>query len=268
MPELPEVETIRASLEDVRGAGITGLEIFKPEVIRRQEYEPERICGESIRQVKRRGKFLVLVLRTDLYLILHMGMTGRFYLADEKMLLTEPHIHVVIHLDSGHKMVYQDTRRFGGLWFITDYDSFFAQMGPEPLSRQFNASYLEEAIKNRKAPIKNLLLNQHIVAGIGNIYADEALFAARIRPDRAAGTLDSSEIKKLCRAVKAVLKNSIKQRGTTFRDYRDGYNQKGGFQNYLKVYGKKNSPCPLCGSTLVVARIGGRSSHYCEKCQK
>lgn len=268
MPELPEVETIRRSLEDVRGACITDLQINRVDVIRRQEYEPETICGQTIREVKRRGKFLVLKLNVKQYLILHMGMSGRFYLTGEDAELREPHIHVIIHLDSGHKMVYQDARRFGGVWFIRDYNNFFTLMGPEPLTRQFTSAYLERAFKDRKAPVKNLILDQHLVAGIGNIYADESLFAARIRPDRAAGTLTPAEIKRLCRAIKLVLKTSIEQRGTTFRDYRDGYNQKGGFQNYLKVYGKKNNPCPVCGHLLIVARIGGRSAHFCDTCQQ
>lgn len=268
MPELPEVETIRRSLEDVRGAGITDLEINRAEVIRRQEYDPESVVGQIIREVQRRGKFLVLQLKTEQYLILHMGMSGRFYLAGEDEELTEPHIHVIIHLDNGHKMVYQDARRFGGVWFIRDCQKFFEKMGPEPLTREFNPDYLEEAFKGRKAPVKNLILDQHLVAGIGNIYADESLFAAGIRPDRMAGTLTTNEIKKLCQAITQVLQTSIEQRGTTFRDYRDGYNRKGGFQDYLKVYGKKNSPCPLCGNPLVVTRIGGRSSHFCETCQK
>lgn len=268
MPELPEVETIRRSLEDVRGACITGLEINRTDVIRRQEYEPQLVCGEIIREVNRRGKFLVLKQKSNQYLILHMGMSGRFYLIEENAELTEPHIHIVIHLDNGCKMVYQDTRRFGGIWFIRDYDKFFERMGPEPLSRHFNSNYLARVLEGRKAPVKNLILDQHVVAGVGNIYADESLFSARIRPDRAAGTLTPGEIKRLCQAIKKVLKTSIEQRGTTFRDYRDGYNQKGGFQNYLKVYGKKNNPCPLCGNRLTVIRIGGRSSHFCEICQK
>lgn len=268
MPELPEIETIKRSLQDVEGACITALTINRPEVIRGQEYEPATICGQTIREVKRRGKFLIIKLNTPYYLILHMGMSGRFYLTEEDTMLTEPHVHVIIRLDRGYKMVYQDARRFGGVWFITDCDRFFARMGPEPLSRQFNASYLAKVLEGRKAPVKNLILDQHLVAGIGNIYADESLFAAHIRPDRAAGTLTADEIGRLCTAIKKVLKTSIAERGTTFRDYRDGYNQKGGFQNYLKVYGKKNDPCPVCGRLLKVIRIGGRSSHFCETCQK
>lgn len=268
MPELPEVETIRSSLQINTGSRIASIDIFKPEVVRRQDYPAEEVYGEPIDEVRRRGKFLVLVLSHKLYLVIHLGMSGRLYMADEEELLTEPHIHVVVHLDNQRKIVYQDPRRFGGVWFIKDIERFFDHMGKEPLSREFTAAYLSGVVKNRRIAIKTLLLNQNLIAGIGNIYADEALFAAGIRPDRPAGSLTASEIKRLLRAVKKVLRTSIEQRGTTFRDYRDGFNQKGNFQNLLQVYGKTNQPCPKCGELLQMARIGGRSSHYCGKCQR
>jgi formamidopyrimidine-DNA glycosylase len=268
MPELPEVETIRSSLQINKGSRITGIDIFKPEVIRRQDYPAEEIYGEQVVEVRRRGKFLILVLNNKLYLVIHLGMSGRLYMADEEEQLTKPHIHVVIHLDNQRKIVYEDPRRFGGVWFLKDVERFFDHMGKEPLSRQFTEEYLSEVVKNRKIAIKTLLLNQNLIAGIGNIYADEALFAANIRPDRPAGSLTAPEIKRLVRTVKKVLRTSIEQRGTTFRDYRDGYNQKGNFQNLLQVYGKINQPCPKCGELLQMTRIGGRSSHFCEKCQR
>lgn len=268
MPELPEVETIRLSLQMNIGSRIAGIDIFKPEVIRRQDYNLEEIYGEPVIEIKRRGKFLALVLNNELYLVIHLGMSGRLYMADEEEQLTQPHIHVVIHMDNKRKIVFQDPRRFGGVWFIKDIAQFFEHMGKEPLSRQFTEEYLAEVIKNRRIAIKTLLLNQNLIAGIGNIYADEALFAAGIRPDRPAGSLTAAEIKRLLRAVKKVLRTSIEQRGTTFRDYRDGYNQKGNFQNHLQVYGKTNQPCPKCGELLLMTRIGGRSSHFCNKCQR
>lgn len=268
MPELPEVETIKRSLHNVLGACITDLQINREDIIRRQEYEPGLVCAKPIKEIDRRGKFLVIKLQAKQYIIMHMGMSGRLYLASEAETLTAPHIHIIIHLDNGQKMVYQDARRFGGIWFIKNRAEFFADMGPEPLSPRFNAGYLSKIFEGRKAPVKNLILDQHLVAGIGNIYADESLFAAGIRPDRQAGKLTSVEIKRLCQAIKKVLKTSIEQRGTTFRDYRDGYNQKGGFQNYLQVYGRKNQHCPHCGTPLMVTRLGGRSSHFCAVCQK
>jgi formamidopyrimidine-DNA glycosylase len=268
MPELPEVETIKSSLQENKGFRITDIDIFKPVVIRRQDYPAEQVCGETVAEVIRRGKFLAMSLGKELYVVIHLGMSGRLYMADEEEELTQPHIHVVIHLDNQRKIVYQDPRRFGGVWFIKDIEQFFEHMGKEPLSRQFTEEYLSGVVKNRKVAIKTLLLNQNLIAGIGNIYADEALFAAGIRPDRPAGSLTASEIRSLLRAVKKVLRTSIEQRGTTFRDYRDGYNQRGNFQNFLQVYGKNNQPCPKCGESLIMTRIGGRSSHYCNKCQR
>lgn len=268
MPELPEVETVRRSLQTIIGAKIKTIEINRADIIRKSDYQPEVICGKQITAIKRRGKFLIIKIEAELNLIVHMGMSGRFYMLDDDALLTEKHIHVIIHLDNASKLIYQDARRFGGIWLIDNIDEFFSCMGVEPLSEQFNADCLGEMVENRKIAIKSLLLNQNLVCGIGNIYADEALFRAGIRPDRPAGSLSGQEIDSLCQAIKDVLKTSIEQRGTTFRDYRDGFNQAGNFQNHLKVYGKVNEQCPVCGELLKRDKIGGRSSHYCEKCQK
>lgn len=268
MPELPEVETVRRSLQTIIGAKIKTIEINRADIIRKSDYQPEVLGGKQITAIKRRGKFLILKIETELNLIVHMGMSGRFYMLNEDDLLTEKHIHIIIHLDNASKLIYQDARRFGGIWLIKNIDEFFSCMGVEPLSEQFNAGCLGEMVKNRKIAIKSLLLNQNLVCGIGNIYADEALFQAGIRPDRPAGSLTTQEIECLCLAIKDVLKTSIEQRGTTFRDYRDGFNRVGNFQNHLKVYGKVNEKCPVCGAILKRDKIGGRSSHYCEKCQK
>lgn len=268
MPELPEVETIRRSLQTIIGAKIREIKINREDIVRLSNFSPETLYGQSLKEIVRRGKFLVLKSGKECNLIVHMGMSGRFYMVDEEAPLPDKHIHVIIYLDNGNKLVYQDARRFGGIWFVKDLGEFFARMGTEPLSDQFNEVVLGRMVQNRKTAIKNVLLNQNLVCGIGNIYADEALFAAGIRPDRPANSLSGLEIKRLCRAIKEVLQTSIEQRGTTFRDYRDGFNRSGNFQNYLKVYGKVGEKCPVCGQLLKRDRIGGRSSHYCEKCQK
>lgn len=268
MPELPEVETIRSSLQGNIGSSISDIEIFRPEVVRQREYEVEMIYGQSLIQIMRRGKYLDFRLENRLHLVVHLGMTGRLYMMEEDIPVSQPHVHVIIHLNNRRKIIYQDPRRFGGVWLIENIDVFFAHLGKEPLSRQFTARYLADITANRKIAIKTLILNQNLIAGIGNIYADEALFAAGIRPDRPAGSLTLEEIKRLCQAIKKVLNNSIKQRGTTFRDYRDGYNQKGGFQNFLKAYGRTGQPCLKCGELLVKEIVGGRSSHFCRKCQR
>lgn len=267
MPELPEVETIRQTIKNNQGARMEKIEILHPGVVRAQEYDPDCLLNCAIQDILRRGKYLVLVMANGLNLIVHLGMSGRFYMLPEGSPFDQPHIHTIIHLDNGICLVYQDARRFGGIWFIRDHASFFKHLGVEPLSESFDSALLAQIIKGRKVAIKTLLLNQNLIAGIGNIYADEALFAAGIRPNRPAGSLTDQEVEGLVAAIKKVLEMGIAARGTTFRDFRDGHNKSGSFQDHLNVYGRLNEPCPRCGQLLVRERIGGRSSHYCSHCQ-
>jgi formamidopyrimidine-DNA glycosylase len=268
MPELPEVETIRCSLLGNVGAVIKDIEFRRTDIIKLQDFEPASVIGYYIRDIRRRGKYLILDLEPGYTLVVHLGMTGRFYMQNEDTEISEPHVHMIVYLDNGYKLVYMDARRFGGVRFLTDPECIFCRMGREPLSAEFTDRYLQEICRDRKVAIKTLLLNQNCIAGIGNIYADEALFDARIRPDRPAGTLRPAEIKRLRKAIVKVLQASIAQRGTTFRDFRDGYNKSGEFQELLQVYGKNGCPCNICGQTLKKEIIGGRSSHFCEHCQK
>lgn len=267
MPELPEIETIRRSVLCNLDAVIDRIEVLHPGVLRRQDYDPQELCGQPVRDITRRGKFLVFTLQPEHFLVVHLGMSGRFFMVESTEELTGKHIHAVITLNNGCRLVYQDARRFGGLWFVTEVEDFFAHMGCEPLGNEFIPALLAQMVRNRKVPIKTLLLNQNLIAGIGNIYADEALFAAGILPQRPAGSLTETEIEKLTQSIKDVLAHSIENRGTTFRDFRDGYNQSGGFQHHLQVYGRINEPCRICGQPILRDRIGGRSSHYCCHCQ-
>lgn len=268
MPELPEVETIKTSLQPIIGAKVKEIILRRNDILRCQEYKFEEIEGQMIKAVERRGKYLCLIFKDYLNLVVHMGMSGRFYLESETAPDDKPHVHVLIFLDNGQRLAFQDTRRFGGIWLLKDTGKFFAErLGKEPLADDFTAAYLQKGLRGRKIPIKSFLLNQQPVCGLGNIYVDEALFAAGIRPERPADSLSSKEAAALHRAIRKVLRSSIENRGTTFRDYRDGFNQKGNFQNRLKVYGKAGSPCPKCGRPLQKTIIAGRSSHYCENCQ-
>lgn len=266
MPELPEVETIVRALQGNVGARIENIDIRREDILRLEEFPAAELYGKTIKAIRRRGKFLIFELG-DFNLIFHLGMSGRFYMWSEPAEPDKKHIHVVVHLDNGTRLVYQDPRRFGGVWLIRDRERFFSHMGKEPLSAGFTAAYLQEVLGHRKAPVKNLLLNQNLISGIGNIYADEALFEAGILPDRQASSLSRSEIEKLYRAIRKVLRQGIKFRGTTFRDYRDAFNESGGFQNHLKVYGRHNQPCLKCGRSIERIRIGGRSTHFCSNCQ-
>ena len=268
MPELPEVETIVRALQANVGASIKNIEIRRKDILRLEEFPTAELHGRTIKNIRRRGKFLIFELGSDLNLIFHLGMSGRFYMQAATEEPVEKHIHVIMNLNNGISLIYQDPRRFGGVWLVRDRERFFSNMGREPLSSGFTAVYLEGILKQRKAPVKNLLLNQHLISGIGNIYADESLFTAGIRPDRPAASLSRQEIKKLHRSIRKVLRQGIKLRGTTFRDYRDAFNESGGFQDYLKVYGRQNQPCQQCGKLIQRIRIAGRSTHFCTNCQR
>lgn len=268
MPELPEIETIRRSLLDQVGAAFESIEFKRTDIIKIQDFEPAQLIGQRISDIRRRGKYFILEMEPSYAMVVHLGMSGRFYMLDQDAEIEGPHVHMIIYLDNGCKLVYMDPRRFGGVRFMTDPERQFCHMGVEPLGDGFTNHCLQMICKDRKANIKAVLLNQNLIAGIGNIYADEALFAARIRPDRPAGSLTMTEIKRLRKAIVEVLQGSIAHRGTTFRDFRDGYNESGQFQQLLQVYGRTGCPCNVCGRILTKAVIGGRGTHYCQHCQK
>jgi formamidopyrimidine-DNA glycosylase len=269
MPELPEVETIKRSLAVNQGASVLRVEVIRGDMIKKRDFEPQAVYGTPIQKVGRRGKYLILSMGGGHHhIVIHLGMSGRFYMLEQEVEIPEKHVHLVFYLNNGKKLIFQDPRRFGGIWLLNNLETVTARLGKEPLQRDFNAAYLLSIIKGRRTAIKNLILDQSLIAGIGNIYADEALFLARIRPDRAAASLNPEESLRLSRAIKRVLKQGIEKRGTTFRDYRDGNNARGGFQEDLQAYGREGKPCLICGSLMVRERIGGRSSHYCQSCQK
>ena len=268
MPELPEVETVRRTLTANQGAAIRRIRLNRSDIIRRAEFSIGQLKNKMIREIGRRGKYLLLVLDQGYYLVVHLGMSGRFYQLVETKEATAKHVHAEIYLDNGNKLVYEDPRRFGGIYLLKDQEQFFGRMGVEPLAEEFDPAYLYKITRRRKIAIKSLLLNQNLICGIGNIYADESLHMAGIRPDRPAGELTADEAKRLCGAIKQVLQHSIDSQGTTFRDYRNGFNQEGSFQNYLQVYGRDQEQCRRCGKIICKQIIGGRGSHFCINCQK
>lgn len=268
MPELPEVETIKNTLQSAVGAVVQAIEIRRQDYVRRADYDPAGLSGGNIASVTRRGKYLVVHFHNDQYLIIHLGMSGRVFLSSEVDVPGLSHVHVVIHLSDHRQILLQDPRRFGGIWFVREPGVVFSHMGLEPLSSSFNVRYLTQIVQNRRVAIKTLLLNQNMISGIGNIYADEALFSARILPTRMAGSLNNHEIRILVRSIKKVLRAGIEQRGTTLRDYRDSDNRPGGFQNYLQVYGRHQQACHRCGQPIQRQVINQRSSHFCSVCQK
>lgn len=274
MPEMPEVETIRRSLCDkVTGQRICEVEMLLPRLIKwptPHEFQ-DLVTRKIITSLERRGKYLLFYLDGDFVMVVHLRMTGRLqYLAPgaERDRFTR----IIFHFDSGASLVYADSRTLGTLYALPVGELWriagLAAMGPEPLSQDFTLDYLRQTLACRKGTIKALLLNQSLIGGLGNIYVDESLALAGVRPERTAGSLDEDEVTKLYHAVNHVIEQGIRYGGTTFRDYRDGDGASGSNQHHLKVYGRKNQACSTCGTPIAKTEVAGRGTHYCPACQR
>ncbi|MGE5379935.1 MAG: bifunctional DNA-formamidopyrimidine glycosylase/DNA-(apurinic or apyrimidinic site) lyase [Methylocystaceae bacterium] len=264
MPELPEVETVRRTLIDLEGGIIRDYVLYTPSILKRADFSLEEIKGRKIKSLRRRGKFLLFDLGEQQLLVIHLGMSGRLFRVDPET-EKEKHLHFAFQVGEV-RIHYVDPRRFGGIRLINNEAEFFARMGPEPLGKS-RIEGLEQKLAKRKSPIKTTLLDQSIVAGIGNIYADEILFAAGIDPRKPCADLNKQELKLLQQHIPRILEESIASRGTTFRDYRDGEGNPGDFAASLAVYGRTGEPCLRCGTPVESVRLGGRSTHYCPHCQ-
>jgi formamidopyrimidine-DNA glycosylase len=276
MPELPEVETIRADLDErIAGRRITAVSLApdsgRPVPVLKGIDEAsfrEGVVGARIESVERRGKYLVLRLDTGSMVVVHLRMTG--------VLLHRPadappdrFLRIVLSLDDGSELRFTDIRKFGGIWLVDDIaDAMATALGPEPLGEGFTESLLAGALAGRKAPVKSIILDQRYIAGIGNIYADEACFAAGIDPRRPGASLTQSDVKALHEAVRQVLLFGIESRGASFRDYQDADGKAGNMQMYVKVFRRTGKPCYTCGTAIERTKVGGRSTHYCPQCQK
>lgn len=272
MPELPEVETIRLTiLPKLKGRKIVSGEILHEKML--LEISPEvffeRVSGQFITGLERRGKYLLLELENNLIIGLHLRMTGQLSVEQSNSLLGKA-IYFRLYLDNGTELRFRDQRKFGKVFLYERGRPPLAlvNIGPEPLSPEFSVSVLKKRLGHRSLAIKKALLNQEIIAGIGNIYADEALFAAGIHPARSVNSLTDAEMNALYHAVQKVLSEGIESRGTTFRDYRDGEGRAGSYQNKLQVYGQKGKMCSQCGGLIVKMNFGGRGTHFCPMCQK
>ncbi|CCO22968.1 bifunctional DNA-formamidopyrimidine glycosylase/DNA-(apurinic or apyrimidinic site) lyase [Maridesulfovibrio hydrothermalis] len=271
MPELPEVEVISRGLsEALVGKTIESVKILNHSSVKMPWYLfSSRVAGEEITRVHRRAKLLIMDLGEDLHITFHLKMTGRV-LAHEGATSPDTHTRLVFGLADGGSIEFHDTRKFGEVRALNneelqDWD-FYRNLGPEPL--ETTAAALAERIEGRKAQIKGLLLNQSVVAGVGNIYADESLFRSGIHPKAKASDLSKDSLEKLFSEVQSVLKQAISENGSSIRDYVDAGGDAGGFQNSFKVYGKKGEPCPDCGHIFEGATVAGRSTTFCSKCQK
>lgn len=274
MPELPEVEMVRRSLSTFLPAGpVINCSVAYPSLIAHPKGCAscfiEGLVGKEIVSVERRGKYLVFPFKGSGGLVIHLGMTGKV-LKKSKKAPPSSYAHVVLEF-TDRALHYEDVRRFGRL-YVYDKDPYrfppLAALGPEPLSPDFHADGLYEAVRSRKAPIKTLLLNQHIVAGFGNIYVDETLFTAGIRPGKSGRRITRPQAARIVSAGKAILEDAIRLGGSSIRDYRDADGLSGEFQDAHKVYGRGGRPCVDCGKTLSKKTIGGRTSVYCPHCQK
>jgi formamidopyrimidine-DNA glycosylase len=268
MPELPEVETIARGLHKlVKGRGIREANLLTPSVLRAGH--PDSLPARTITHVSRRAKLLLVHLDRDECLAFHLKMTGRVWIASPEQDLPK-HTHLVLGLEGGDRLVFEDSRRFGffGIYGPTDLAqwSFYKSLGPEPL--QTSPEELAERLGARRARVKALLLNQTILAGIGNIYADESLFAARIHPASVAANIPHAKLVQLCAELQRILLEAIAAGGSTISDYRNAYGKSGIFQDSFKVYGKKGEPCPACGRALKAEQVAGRTSTHCPRCQR
>lgn len=273
MPELPEVETVVAALRNalvgrkLRGArriGAVRLPFDEADAAK-------KLKNRTVTNVRRRAKYIVVDLDDGAFLLAHLGMTGYFHI-DLSKTPPEKHDRLVFPLDSGEELRYADARRFGFAVPAEAGDDGWprplAGLGVEPLDKQCSSAFMHRLAEGRKRPVKNFIMSQEIVVGVGNIYASEALFDARVDPRRAAGTLSRDEWARLVKAIRAVLRRAIRDGGSTIRNYRRVDGTEGGFQRALSVYGKAGEPCPVCARPIEQVRLGGRSSFFCGHCQK
>jgi formamidopyrimidine-DNA glycosylase len=272
MPELPEVETVVRTLRPrLVGRLIRNVQLARPDILQPAGTDlANHLLGRTVRTVERRGKRIVIELDNGNRFYVHLGMTGRLTieLPDAPV---KSHTHLVIEVTepanstSFQQVRFQDPRRFGGVWWLGRTATGSERMGPEPLAIRW--PQLATRLAKTRRPIKSALLDQTLIAGLGNIYVDESLFRAGIHPLTLASALEPDQVCKLTRAIKQVLKTAIRHRGSTLRDYRDAEGNAGGFQQRHKVYAREGKPCTACKGMVERIVLGGRSTHFCAKCQ-
>ncbi len=283
MPELPEVETVRRGLLPVmQGQVITLAQVNRDGL--RWPFPAgmaARLTSARVLGLRRRSKYILADLSSGETLLIHLGMSGRMLISGQTLGVfhhdhpaPQKHDHVVLHIENGVRVTFNDARRFGAMDLMptlgAEGHALLAALGPEPLGNAFDQTYLVSRLKGRNTPIKSALLDQHIVAGLGNIYVCETLFRAGISPQKKAGDLPEKRVAGLVAIIRDVLTEAIEAGGSSLRDYRQADGELGYFQHSFKVYDREGQPCPAQGCTGVVNRIvqSGRSSFYCPKCQR
>ena len=271
MPELPEVETVKNGLiKKVKGNRIVKCNILWNGIIAYPSKEEfiKKIAGETINDITRRGKFLMFVL-DDYYLISHLRMEGKYFIKEPSEILSK-HDHVIFTLDNNKELRYNDTRKFGKMYLVKKDElenSPIAKLGKEPWDKDLTVNYLKDKLNKHKA-IKTLLLDQSIITGIGNIYADEILFLSSIHPEKNGSDLTNKELSSIIENTRNVLSKAIEMGGTTIHTYTSVDGITGLFQQELLVHGKKDMPCPNCKTIIEKSVVNGRGTYYCPKCQK
>jgi formamidopyrimidine-DNA glycosylase len=285
MPELPEVETIRSDLLlALPGRSFTHIWV-SPEAPRLVQAVPagppagrtgrqappaadfvRLLAGRRIEDISRRGKYLVFHLSGGLHLVVHLRMTGAL-LHRPSDAPPDRYVRAVLSLDDGSELRFSDLRKFGAFWLVPDLSGVLGRLGPEPLDSGLTPSLLRELTSRRRAPVKSLLLDQRALAGLGNIYADEALFAAGLHPQRPASSLSDAEVERLHDAIRQVLLAALENRGASFSDYVDASGREGRHQLRVQVFRRTGRPCYVCGREIERVKLAGRSTHFCPKCQ-
>jgi formamidopyrimidine-DNA glycosylase len=278
VPELPEVETIRRQLaERLPGRTVARVAVSDPLLVSPEDpaaFAPS-LEGRRVASVGRRGKYLLVELEDGDTLAMHLRMTGRLHWrpsrGEARPGERERFERARLHLDDGSSLVFADMRRFGRAWIVPaaqDRHGYWAgRVGIEPLSPRFTRAVLARLLEGRRGPIKAVLLNQALVAGLGNIYADEALFQAKIHPERPAGSLGDDEIRRLHRAVRDRLSAAVEAGGASIDSYRDSLGERGSMQDLLRVHGHEGEPCPRCGTAIRKTRVAQRGTYWCPTCQ-
>jgi len=271
VPELPEVETIRRDLEPlIKGRTITGVDVDEGTIalLAGAPIEALRanLIGRTFLSMGRRGKYLLLGLDDSRVLVVHLRMTGRLVwrLRSDP---PETYERAKLELDDGHDLRWADLRKFGTWRIVASAHEIIAKLGPEPIDADFTLKQFRAALAGRTAPVKAVLLDQRRMSGLGNIYVDEALHEARVRPDTPAGWVSPAATKRLYAAARAVLERGIENRGASFRDYVDGQGNKGSQHMFVQVFRRDGKPCYTCGTTISRSVVGGRGTHFCPTCQ-
>jgi formamidopyrimidine-DNA glycosylase len=273
VPELPEVETVRRAIAPVlEGARLEHVEIRDSRLVR--PFDPALIAGELagelVGDVGRRGKYLIVGFESGRALLVHLRMTGSLRYAERGALADDPHTRAVLKLDNGSDVAYRDVRRFGTWELFENGDLrpyLEARLGPEPLG-PLSAAQLGRRLEGRRAPLKAALLDQRTIAGLGNIYVDEALWLSRLHPLRRAGSLGGDELSRVHRAIRSVLRKGIERQGSTLRDYALPDGAYGTMQDAFHAYGRGGEPCERCGTLLERIVVGGRTTTFCPRCQR